>query len=163
MKIETVAEAFADYQERVIPTNAPHIQIDECRRAFFAGAYFLLMELATGIGDDSTSEEDGIVALEQLKMECEAFAVSVRNDPAPAAPSVPEMPDISYNVDNAEIRPLLQELGDRIGSGLPDGWGFNLLLFEYGEGEGKGLFYISSARRADVIAVMKEYIKRQTQ
>jgi hypothetical protein len=77
-------------------------------------------------------------------------------------PPAPVVPDMNYTTaDAAEIRPLLQKLGGHIGSALPEGWGFNLLLFTYGEGG--SLFYISSAERQDVIALMREYIQRNTQ
>ncbi|HLX21673.1 MAG TPA: hypothetical protein VKR23_16120 [Gaiellaceae bacterium] len=162
MRLETVAESFATYRAKVLPTEAPSIQIIECQRAFYAGVYFTLMNLAYNIGDDSTSEEQGIEQLEQLKAECEAFAAAGGMPLPTPAPPAPSTPDVNYTIpDPAEIRPLLQELGDRIGSELPNGWGFNLLLFEFGQGG--GLFYISSANREDVIATMREFIRRQTQ
>jgi len=157
--VERVADSFATYRAQVLPPEAPEIQVTECRRAFYAGAYFLLMNVAHNIGDDSTSEEQGIAELEQLKAECEAFAAA-GGLPIPI-PEPIAAPDVNYTTpDTAEMRPLLQSLGNRIGSALPKGWGFNLLLFTYGEGG--SLFYISSAERSDVLAVMREYIKRST-
>lgn len=65
----------------------------------------------------------------------------------------------SYETSDADLmRPTLRRIGALIGKELPAGWGFNLLLFTYGEGG--SLFYISSAERADVINVMKEYIAK---
>ena len=169
MKLESVADAFATYHSDVIPPGASELQIEECRRAFYAGAYFLLMSLAVGIGDDSTSEEDGIVELEKLKAECEAFFANLLSPnytfpDAPAAPalksSLPAQPDISYTTaDPDAIKPILQDLGGRIGAALPDRYGFVLLLFTYATGN---VFYISSAERADVITMLREFIKRQT-
>jgi hypothetical protein len=70
--------------------------------------------------------------------------------------------DVHYTVpDPLDIQATLKKLGHLIGDDLPDGWGFNLLLFSYGEGG--SLFYISSAERADVLNVMREFIRRQTQ
>lgn len=63
-----------------------------------------------------------------------------------------------YNIRNPEIEALLRKLGNRIGAKLPKNWGFTLLLFEYGDG--KSLFYISSAERDDIIKMMKEFISR---
>lgn len=162
MKIKTVAESFQNYRNQVLPREASAVQVEECRRAFFGGAYILLMTVAYGIGDDSTSEDEGVVALETLKAECEAFAAAVALTPTPAAP--PEPADINYTIpDPHEIRSLLQEIGGKLGSMCPEGWGFNLLIFEFGDGPGKGLFYISNAQRADVLATMREFIRRQTQ
>ncbi len=157
-KVERVAESFATYRARVIPPSAPEVQVEECRRAFYAGAYFLLMNVAHNIGDDSTSEDQGIVELEKLKAECEAFAATLG---LPLPTPTPTVPDVNYTTsDAAEMRRLLQRLGGQIGSALPEGWGFNLLLFTYGEGG--SLFYISSAEKSDVLALMREYIKRNT-
>lgn len=121
------------------------------------------MNLAHNIGDDSTDEEQGILELETLKAECEAFAADGGMPrPTMVPPLPPTPPDIHYTVpDPLDIQRRLQEIGGHIGADLPEGWGFNLLLFEYGVGG--SLFYISSAERADVIAVMREYIRRQTQ
>jgi hypothetical protein len=63
--------------------------------------------------------------------------------------------------DAVTMRPILQRLGGVVGEALPEGWGFNLLLFTYGKGG--SLFYISSAERGDVMAVMREFIQRNTQ
>lgn len=70
------------------------------------------------------------------------------------------IPDNRFAVRSEEIETKLRELASMIGSQLPEGWGFNLLLFSYGEGG--NLFYISSAEREDTIKVMKEFISRQT-
>lgn len=160
MKAESVARSFATYRERVVPPDASPIQVEECRRAFYAGAYFLLMNCLYNLGDEATSEEDGIAQLDTLKAECEAFAAHV-GMPLPS-PTPPSVPDVNYTTsDAAEVRPLLQHLGGEIGESLPEGWGFNLLLFQFGEGG--SLFYISSAEKSDVIAIMREYINRNTQ
>lgn len=69
-------------------------------------------------------------------------------------------PDYRYTVRDPEIEQRMKLIGELIKDKLPDNWGFNLLLFTYGE---KGnLFYISSAEREDVIKVMKEFIARNT-
>jgi hypothetical protein len=161
VRLETVAESFATYRAQVIPPGATDVQVEECRRAFYAGVYFCLLNLMHNIGDESTDEEQGIVELEKLKAECEAFAAGAGMPlPTPKPPAVSE-PTHYTTSDAAAMRPLLQALGGQIGEQLPVGWGFNLLLFTYGEGG--SLFYISSAERQDVIAVMREYINRNTQ
>lgn len=156
MKVTTVAASFATYRADMIPADAAPTQVEECRRAFYAGAYSLLMNALLNVSEQS--DEDGVDSLEALKRECDQFAASlVSGTPAPA-------PTTTHNyttLDAAEMRPLLQKLGAFIAEGLPTGWGFNLLLFTYGEGG--SLFYISSAEREDVIAVMREYINRNTQ
>ncbi len=52
----------------------------------------------------------------------------------------------------------LRKLGNLIKDKVPPGMGFALLMFDYGK---KGdMFYISSAKRSDMIAAMKEFIEK---
>jgi predicted hydrocarbon binding protein len=67
--------------------------------------------------------------------------------------------DSRYEVENEQIKALLKELGSNIGKNMPKGWGFNLLIFQYG-GPGS-LFYLSSANRSDMIRMMKEFISHE--
>jgi hypothetical protein len=158
-KVESVAEGWTSYLKHVVPKNASSTQIEETRRAFYAGSYFSLMNVMYNVGDEQASEEEGIENLERLKAECETFAINV-GQPLPTP--VLQPPDINYTEpDPLDIQRTMKGLGTKIGEALPDGWGFNLLIFTYGEGG--SLFYISSAQRSDVINVMKEFIKRQTQ
>ncbi len=68
------------------------------------------------------------------------------------------MEQTNFNIRDPHIEELMKKIADTIADRMPDGWGFNLMLFEYGEGG--SLFYISSAQRPDIINVMKEFIKR---
>jgi hypothetical protein len=70
-------------------------------------------------------------------------------------------PPAAFAVRNAEIEPILRELGDRIGGRLPEGWGFALFLVSYGE-EGE-LFYISSAEREGMATALRGWLARQVQ
>ena len=64
-----------------------------------------------------------------------------------------------YTVRNAEIEAKLREKGRMITQDLPEGFGFMLFLFSFGEGGVN--FYISNAQREDMIEAMKEWIERQ--
>ncbi len=72
--------------------------------------------------------------------------------------------DSGYNVRSAEIESALRHIADDIAPIVPDGWGFTLLIFSYGqmglknEGAEGSVFYISSADRDDMIKAMKEFI-----
>lgn len=161
MKVQSVAECFASYRANVIPKHAPQEQIVECERAFYAGSYFLLMNVAHNIGDDSTSEEEGMAQLEALKRECEEFA-GMTQTPLPTVEPPPMVVTENYTTPDArELAPIMKRLGQVLGDALPDGWGFNLLAFTFGTGG--NLFYISNAQQEDVLAVMKEFIRKQTQ
>lgn len=68
-------------------------------------------------------------------------------------------PDPNYKVFNEDIEFRLKELGDLIGSQMPMGWGFTLLIFDFNKGPDGSLFYISNAQRDDMVAMMKEFIR----
>lgn len=146
-----------------MPDAAPPVQVEECRRAFYAGSYALLMNVAYNIGDDSTDEEDGIRQLEALKAECEAFAAQV------AMPLPEPVEQHSYNVRSDDVESALRELAQEITPKVPKGWMFTLLMFSgektglAGEGQAGSMFYISTAVRADMIKAMREFISRNTQ
>lgn len=71
---------------------------------------------------------------------------------------------MSYEVRNPEIEHLLRRIANLIKKLLPKGWGFTLILFEYGSEEDKGsTFYMSTATRDTMIEYMKEFIRKNTQ
>jgi len=69
--------------------------------------------------------------------------------------------DPRFQVENDQIKKLLRDIGLTLGSQMPPGWGFTLLIFEYvkASGEASSMFYISSARRADMRKAMQEFLK----
>lgn len=73
------------------------------------------------------------------------------------------MSDTNYEIKNAEVQATLKDIGARITAGLPSAlWGFMLMIFEYGKpGDPGANFYISSADRADVSNVLREWLARQ--
>lgn len=70
--------AWNDYRAKVMPKDAPAIQLQECRHAFYAGAETLLVAILRGLtpGPNSTrSDEDYIAAIHD---ELLAFARDVK-------------------------------------------------------------------------------------
>lgn len=65
---------------------------------------------------------------------------------------------MAYELENREIENLLKRLGENIGSRLPKGWGFALNLFSFGPNG--AMFYISNANRRDMVAALRECIKK---
>ena len=61
----------------VLPGDAPDVQRTEMRRAFYAGAWGVLME-AHAIGEESVSEAAGIAHLEALRAELMQFHADLR-------------------------------------------------------------------------------------
>lgn len=74
------AAEWASYRRVVVPASAPLVQVQECQRAFYAGARALLHLMETRVLDaDHTEVTDGEVdRLEQLEAEVLAFAETVR-------------------------------------------------------------------------------------
>ena len=56
------------------------------------------------------------------------------------------------------IQELLNQIGKGIGQRLPKNWGFSLMLFPFNE---SSLFYISNARREDMLKTMEEFIENE--
>jgi hypothetical protein len=73
VKLFTVAEMWADYQRNVLPPDAGEIQVQECRRAFYAGAHAMYTDCTWGIGDPSVPERVGEAHLEKIHDELQAF------------------------------------------------------------------------------------------
>lgn len=63
-----------------------------------------------------------------------------------------------FEVRNAEAEAKLKEIGRMLKEQMPVGFGFTLLIFNYGEGG--GMFYLSSAERQDMINAMREFIHK---
>jgi hypothetical protein len=63
---------------------------------------------------------------------------------------------MSFGVRNTEIESLLKYLGTTLKALMPEGWGFSLQIFSFGS-DGS-MFYISSAKRDDMIKSLEEMI-----
>lgn len=73
---KTIAQLWDSYEQEVIPAGAGETQVQECRRAFYAGASAALRSVLE-IGEDTVSEDQGVDVLEQLTDECLAFMRAV--------------------------------------------------------------------------------------
>lgn len=79
MKPQTIAEQWSGFEADVLPPDAPPVQRQEMRRAFYAGAWSMLSALQQ-LGDAEISEAEGCDALEAYRRECEAFQARVGVD-----------------------------------------------------------------------------------
>lgn len=72
-----IAEAWASYRERVVPVEAGEVQVEECRRAFYAGASaaFYGIMAAASPGPELTAADDAMA--EKIDAELRAFAARV--------------------------------------------------------------------------------------
>lgn len=74
--MKTLREIWLSYLERVVPNTAGPVQVEETRRAFYAGAIAIL-GAAYQLGEETVSVDDGVVALEALYNEAEEYVHSV--------------------------------------------------------------------------------------
>lgn len=66
-----------------------------------------------------------------------------------------------FEIKNEQMETMLKEYGRKIWATLPNGVGFTLFLYDYGE-DGS-MFYLSTSERADMILALKEFIRKQEQ
>lgn len=65
----------------------------------------------------------------------------------------------NYQVKNEQMETMLREWGRKIKATLPNGVGFTLFLYDYGD---KGnMFYLSTSEREDMIKALEEFITKQ--
>jgi hypothetical protein len=82
MKHKTIRDGWIGYLERVIPSGASPVQVQETRRSFYAGAAHV-MNLLAAVGDDPTiTEDEGVKILDERAKEVENFASDIRNNRA---------------------------------------------------------------------------------
>ena len=76
--MNTIQEQWNSFAEWVVPKDAPSIQRQEMRRAFYSGAE-AMMRIQWNIGDNSISEDAGVAILEGCREEMKIFATQVKN------------------------------------------------------------------------------------
>lgn len=59
-----------------------------------------------------------------------------------------------------QVNNMLQEIIQEIKNKLPEGMGFALLTYEFGDKEGRRMLYASNSNREDVIKVMLEFVDK---
>lgn len=79
--MNTVQEQWQTFEALVMPANAPPIQRQEMRRAFYAGAE-AMMRVQWNIGGEEISEDAGVQILEGCRDELQRFAQQVANGTA---------------------------------------------------------------------------------
>ena len=55
---------------------------------------------------------------------------------------------------------MLQEIMQEIKNKLPEGMGFALLVYEFGNKEGRRMLYASNSKREDVMMAMLEFVDK---
>lgn len=72
-RCKSIAEAWQQYDEKVLPDVAGTVQRTECRKAFYAGAATVFGLLVHGVskGDEPTAEDEAL--LDNIKAEIDEF------------------------------------------------------------------------------------------
>lgn len=65
----------------------------------------------------------------------------------------------TFEVKNETIQKLLKDVGHKISELMPKGWSFTLMMFDTNTTLGS-MFYISGAKRENMIKAMEEFIKK---
>lgn len=72
----TIKSMWQDYMETVMPKDAPQIQKNECRLAFYAG-FYSMMTINYKLGGSDVPESVGVLYLETLRKEMNEFMHSL--------------------------------------------------------------------------------------
>ena len=59
-----------------------------------------------------------------------------------------------------QARSMLQEIARDINNKLPEGFGFTLLAYEFGDEDGRKMLYVSNSDRDDIKKAMQEFIEQ---
>lgn len=71
-----VEMGWLSYREQVVPTSASAVQVQESRRAFYAGAAHIFSVLGA-LGGDEFSEYQGVQTMERVSAELRQYARDV--------------------------------------------------------------------------------------
>jgi hypothetical protein len=74
---QRIKEEWNSFDKDVVPAGAHHVQRQEMKRAFYAGAHAILCQVRAIGEDDAVSELDGVRILEGLWQESLRFKESV--------------------------------------------------------------------------------------
>ena len=59
-----------------------------------------------------------------------------------------------------EVNDMMQEIMQEIKNKLPEGMGFTLLAYEFGDKDGRRMLYASNSKREDVLKAMLEFVDK---
>jgi hypothetical protein len=74
----SIAGWWATYAERVIPAGAPSVQMQESKRAFYAGAAAMLDAITRGLSEGDDATDDDLAHVGRLHSELVQFGLDVK-------------------------------------------------------------------------------------
>lgn len=171
----TVAKIWQVISAALFRKPVPQIQQDEMRRTFYMGfteAFKLMTDISEAFAEDQASrilarlhEEVNVFHAQEIaKLLPEKYQTGV--DPAVGQSKTVEQVIRREDYQGSEpeyIREFLKELAKDIHRKMPDKWGFTLFIFDVDAGANGNLLYLSSARREDMVKVIREFLEKQPQ
>ena len=64
------------------------------------------------------------------------------------------------NKNNELVKSKMQRIARKVDEELPSGYGFAVLVFNFGEGKDNEIMYVSNADRQDIVKAMEEWIEK---
>lgn len=61
---------------------------------------------------------------------------------------------------NEYVKRKMGTIAKKIDEEIPNGFGFAVLVFNFGEGKNNEMMYASNANREDIVKAMKEWIEK---
>jgi hypothetical protein len=78
MKRQLMAEQWDSFAREVLPLNAPAVQRQEMRRAFYAGAQGILFGVIAALAPESEPTAEDLQVMQNLQAELSDFAELVK-------------------------------------------------------------------------------------
>jgi hypothetical protein len=170
-KGKIVSGLFNNYMRACYDEPVGAVQFAETRNAFFAGAKGIIdtIQAVTDAGDDATDAE--LAFMDDIYAELTAYGAHVaasikRSDGAANSDEPPpvlgDMPiEEQYRVTMQAIAHTLDEFLNPDSSGTLDrATGFVLMVFPFGEHEGRANYISNGADRQTVAQLMEQQAKR---
>jgi hypothetical protein len=80
--VMTIKEQWESYVRAVMPASVGQVQLQETRRAFYAGAYAMITALTAGVSDEAEMTPQDVNVMESLHRELEQFYSDVKQGKA---------------------------------------------------------------------------------
>jgi hypothetical protein len=77
MTLQTLTAGWEQFRERVMPPDVSEVQLREMRRSFYAGVQWMVA-INFDIGGDDITQDMGILHLELIREELNAFYVGMK-------------------------------------------------------------------------------------
>jgi hypothetical protein len=75
--VKLIEKSWDSYKQLVVPGNASPVQIDETRKAFYAGAAGVLEAVLTCLGPGEEPTDADLKMMDSIKAEIDAFIAGI--------------------------------------------------------------------------------------